>query len=79
MKKSKILHITLIVLKLSFMAVFAETAYIASIAGRAPQTIAELGLSSDVPEMIRIMLLSVAIITAFGAAAAYVCGEMGEN
>lgn len=79
MKKSKILHIVLTALKLSFMAVFAETAYIAFVAGRAPQTIAELGLSSAVPEMLRLMWLSVAVITAFGAAAAYVYREMGEN
>lgn len=72
MKKTKIIKITRVFLKLSFTAILADLLYIIYRMGQPALTLDDASFLHAVPEMLRHILLCVVIVAAFMAAMIYI-------
>ena len=75
MKKSKIIKITRIAIQLSFIAVIADLFYIITRLSMPVTTIDDAAFVYALPDMLKHMLLCVAIITAFMAVMTRITAE----
>ncbi len=79
MSKTKMIKRTEIIMKLAFTAVLADLFYIIARVREPIVTIEDASFAYAMPEMLRYMLLSAVIITAFSAAMAYIIREEGDT
>ena len=62
-------------MKLAFSVTLADLFYIVYRASQPVKTLGDVSFITNLPEMLEVILLSVVVITAFSAAAAYIIRE----